>query len=270
MPETGTTRNLLNKFKEIQHSGSNSPASPRLKKEFTPPPQSGVYENTPTKGIVYEERVAESGILENNPERREGVAREEEPSAGTVEFPERGYAKNMVSKWKQLKPSTANQLLLLQDTRNSPRPEKSPESRVPSVPSPQQEPTAVFIPETCPDSTKNNRHQEYMRMTRVTVTTSPGRKTRIGSRACPGREPASHSSASSKTCRMRPRSPKKCPSPSPEGIQKCQLIYVNECLGDILIISQTEDMISDFYLTSTASSSAENGFFPRQRTPSVC
>eukprot|EP00105_Crassostrea_gigas_P031819 XP_011454631.1 PREDICTED: enolase-phosphatase E1 isoform X2 [Crassostrea gigas] len=102
MPETGTTRNLLNKFKEIQHSGSNSPASPRLKKEFTPPPQSGVYENTPTKGIVYEERVAESGILENNPERREGVAREEEPSAGTVEFPERGYAKNMVSKWKQL------------------------------------------------------------------------------------------------------------------------------------------------------------------------
>lgn len=102
LPETGTTRNLLNKFKEIQHSGSNSPASPRLKKEFTPPPQSGVYENTPTKGIVYEERVAESGILENNPERREGVAREEEPSAGTVEFPERGYAKNMVSKWKQL------------------------------------------------------------------------------------------------------------------------------------------------------------------------
>lgn len=34
--------------------------------------------------------------------------------------------------------------------------------------------------------------------------------------------------------------------------------------------SQTEDMISDFYLTLTASSSAENGFFPRQRTPFVC
>ncbi|XP_022326760.2 uncharacterized protein LOC111126395 isoform X12 [Crassostrea virginica] len=102
LPETGTTRNLLNRFKEIQHSGSNSPASPRLKKEFTPPPQSGVYENTPQKSLVVEERMAESGILENNPEKREGVAREQEPSAGAVEFPERGYAKNMVSKWKQL------------------------------------------------------------------------------------------------------------------------------------------------------------------------
>ncbi|XP_061174458.1 enolase-phosphatase E1-like isoform X3 [Saccostrea echinata] len=102
MPETGTTRNLLNKFREIQHSGSNSPASPRLKKEFTPPPQSGIYENTPQKHLTVEQREAESGILENNPDRREGVAREEEPSAGTVEFPERGYAKNMVSKWKQL------------------------------------------------------------------------------------------------------------------------------------------------------------------------
>ncbi|XP_062592118.1 titin-like isoform X11 [Saccostrea cucullata] len=102
MPESGTTRNLLNKFREIQHSGSNSPASPRLKKEFTPPPQSGIYENTPQKHLEVEQRMAESGILENNPDRREGVAREEEPSAGAVEFPERGYAKNMVSKWKQL------------------------------------------------------------------------------------------------------------------------------------------------------------------------
>ncbi|XP_048730707.2 titin-like isoform X6 [Ostrea edulis] len=102
LPETGTTRNLLNRFKEIQHSGSNSPVSPRLKKEFTPPPQSGIYENTPQKSLEVEQRVAESGILENTPDRRDGVAREEEPSAGTVEFPERGYAKNMVSKWKQL------------------------------------------------------------------------------------------------------------------------------------------------------------------------
>lgn len=48
----------------------------------------------------------------------------------------------------------------------------------------------------------------------------------------------------------------------------CSVTYKNEIFFQFY--SQTEDMISDFYLTSTASSSAENGFFPRQRTPFVC
>lgn len=101
MFETGIIRNLLNKFKEIQYLGFNLFVFFRFKKEFIFLFQLGVYENIFIKGIVYEERVAESGILENNLERREGVVREEELFVGIVVFLERGYVKNMVLKWKQ-------------------------------------------------------------------------------------------------------------------------------------------------------------------------
>ncbi|KAK3103793.1 hypothetical protein FSP39_021937 [Pinctada imbricata] len=106
LPESGMAKNLVNKFRQIQTT-SQSPTSPRQKKEFTPPPQSGVYENTPQKSLVVENRPAESGILETTPTVREGVAREGDVSTGDIEFPEQGYAKNMVSKWKQIENDSA-------------------------------------------------------------------------------------------------------------------------------------------------------------------
>lgn len=101
LPERGMAKNIANKFKQIQQSSSSSPTS-RGKKEFTPPPDKGVFENTPKPSLVVEVRQAESGILESTPTHRDDVAREQTYSAGDVEFPEEGYAKNMVSKWKQL------------------------------------------------------------------------------------------------------------------------------------------------------------------------
>ena len=106
LPEAGTAKNLVSKFRQIQTS-SQSPTSSRQKKEFTPPPQSGVYENTPQKSLVVENRPAESGILETKPVTRDDVAREGDTSAGDVEFPEMGYAKNMVSKWKEIESKSA-------------------------------------------------------------------------------------------------------------------------------------------------------------------
>ncbi|XP_071121670.1 muscle M-line assembly protein unc-89-like isoform X8 [Mytilus edulis] len=105
LPERGMAKNLASKFKQYGQT-QTSPAS-RGKKEFTPPPdKGGVFENTPTPSLQVEVRQAESGILESTPKLRDDVSREGEASAGDVEFPEEGYAKNMVSKWKQLETSS--------------------------------------------------------------------------------------------------------------------------------------------------------------------
>ncbi|XP_052064526.1 uncharacterized protein LOC127704472 isoform X4 [Mytilus californianus] len=101
LPERGMAKNLASKFKQYGKI-QTSPAT-RGKKEFTPPPdKGGVFENTPTPSLQVEVRQAESGILESTPKLRDDVSREGEASAGDVEFPEEGYARNMVSKWKQL------------------------------------------------------------------------------------------------------------------------------------------------------------------------
>ncbi|XP_063398395.1 uncharacterized protein LOC134683186 isoform X10 [Mytilus trossulus] len=105
LPERGMAKNLASKFKQYGQT-QTSPAS-RGKKEFTPPPdKGGIFENTPTPSLQVEVRQAESGILESTPKLRDDVSREGEASAGSVEFPEEGYAKNMVSKWKQMETSS--------------------------------------------------------------------------------------------------------------------------------------------------------------------
>lgn len=107
LPEQGTTRNILNKFKEIQSSGSQTSSPGRKPKEFTPPPEAGVYENTPKEHLVVETRQSESGVLESTPSKSiADVAREREASP-EAEMPEQGYAKNMVSKWRQLESTSA-------------------------------------------------------------------------------------------------------------------------------------------------------------------
>lgn len=108
LPEHGTTRNILNKFKEIQSSGSQSSSPGRKAKEFTPPPESGVYENKPKEHLVVETRQSESGVLESTPTKSTAdVARERDSVTPESELPEQGLAKNLVSKWKQLESSSS-------------------------------------------------------------------------------------------------------------------------------------------------------------------
>lgn len=108
LPEEGTTRNILSKFKEIETSHSQSSSPGRKVKEFTPPPESGVYENKPKEHLVVETRQAESGVLESTPSKSTAdVARERDSVSPESELPEEGLAKNLVSKWKQLESSSA-------------------------------------------------------------------------------------------------------------------------------------------------------------------
>ncbi|XP_053384097.1 uncharacterized protein LOC123536284 isoform X10 [Mercenaria mercenaria] len=108
LPEQGTTRNILNRFKEIQTSGSQSSSPGKKPKEFTPPPEAGVYENNPQEHLIIETRQAESGILESTPSKSQAdVAREREATPES-ELPEQGFAKNLVSRWKQLESTSSS------------------------------------------------------------------------------------------------------------------------------------------------------------------
>uniref|UniRef100_A0A2C9JL51 LIM zinc-binding domain-containing protein n=1 Tax=Biomphalaria glabrata TaxID=6526 RepID=A0A2C9JL51_BIOGL len=102
LPERGTAKNIAQRFKQLE-SESKSPSAPRQKKEFTPPPHdAGVYENQPKQFHADYNRPAESGILENTPIVRDDVIKATEPRRYEEELPERGSARNMVNKWKQL------------------------------------------------------------------------------------------------------------------------------------------------------------------------
>ncbi|XP_052800360.1 serine/arginine repetitive matrix protein 2-like isoform X6 [Mya arenaria] len=108
LPEQGSAKNILNKFKEIQSSSSQSSSPGRKQKEFTPPPEAGVYENTPQKHLEIETRQSESGIIENTPAKSTADnARERECVTPESELPEQGMAKNLVSKWKQIETTSA-------------------------------------------------------------------------------------------------------------------------------------------------------------------
>ncbi|KAL4225470.1 hypothetical protein ACF0H5_016160 [Mactra antiquata] len=102
LPEHGTTRNMLNKFKEIQTSGSQTSSPGKKPKEFTPPPDSGVYENTPKDHLVLDTQQSEVGVLESTPTKSTADVAREREATPEQEMPEQGFAKNMVSKWKQL------------------------------------------------------------------------------------------------------------------------------------------------------------------------
>ena len=105
LPEQGMAKNIANRFKQLE-SESSSGSPTRSKKEFTPPPEAGVYENIPAERLVVEQRKAEAGVLESTPTRNPDIAREHDASP-EVELPERGYAKNLVSKFRQLESESA-------------------------------------------------------------------------------------------------------------------------------------------------------------------
>lgn len=110
-PEKGQTRNLLAKFREIESGGGSQSPSPRSRKEFTPPrehprginsgnQESGVYENTPKKGLEYQPVKIEGGIFENDPVSRPDVVKEADRFEERL--PEQGTARNLLSKFKQI------------------------------------------------------------------------------------------------------------------------------------------------------------------------
>lgn len=108
LPEKGTARNMMQRFKQLEAESKSPPGPARAKKEFTPPPgEAGVYENTPKTFQADYNRPAESGIVENEPAQRGDVSRGDEPPRYEEELPERGAAKNMVNKWRQLESESA-------------------------------------------------------------------------------------------------------------------------------------------------------------------
>ncbi|CAG5114551.1 unnamed protein product [Candidula unifasciata] len=101
-PERGTAKNMAQRFRQLE-TESKTPGSFRAKKEFTPPPgDTGVYENQPKQFQADYNKPPESGIIENQPLKRDDVVRGDEPPKFEEELPERGAAKNLVNKWKQL------------------------------------------------------------------------------------------------------------------------------------------------------------------------
>ncbi|XP_041367766.1 involucrin-like isoform X9 [Gigantopelta aegis] len=103
VPQTGYAKSLVSRFKQLEAESSKTVTSSKQKREITPPKGgSGVFENQPKQFIPEYNRQAESGILENNPEHIEGVIKESDPPKFEEELPERGMAKNLVSRWKQM------------------------------------------------------------------------------------------------------------------------------------------------------------------------
>lgn len=102
LPERGTAKNIAERFRQLE-TESKIPVTSRPKREFTPPPgDAGVYENQPKQFQADYNRPPESGIIENQPLKRDDVIRGDEPPKYEEELPERGAAKNLVNRWKQL------------------------------------------------------------------------------------------------------------------------------------------------------------------------
>ncbi|XP_036363102.1 cell surface glycoprotein 1 isoform X3 [Octopus sinensis] len=117
LPESGQTRSLLAKFREIESGAGSQSPSPRSRKEFTPPREdprgfnteaavSGVYENTPKKGLEYEPTKIEGGIFENQPVNRQDVIKEAD--TGGEALPEKGTARSLLSKFSKIENNAPN------------------------------------------------------------------------------------------------------------------------------------------------------------------
>lgn len=109
LPERGTAKSMVNRFKQLGSSSSDGGAgqSPRPKKEFTPPPaECGVFENNPQQFVPDYNPPPESGIIESHPQQRVDVVRGDDPPNYEQELPERGFAKSLVSAWRQRESET--------------------------------------------------------------------------------------------------------------------------------------------------------------------
>lgn len=100
LPEKGTAKSLASKFKQLSID-ANTPKTSVRTREFTPPKESGVYENDPSAPLVAKNTPAESGVLENQPHHRQDVAREHSDNVDSY-LPETGNAKNLLNKFRQI------------------------------------------------------------------------------------------------------------------------------------------------------------------------
>ncbi|XP_055957755.1 uncharacterized protein LOC126824910 isoform X9 [Patella vulgata] len=109
VPEKGLAKNLASRYKKIEEENLKARSGNRQVKEFTPPKdERTVFESAPTPSrLQYEEIVPESGILESQPTVRDDVYRYTDAKDIEVELPERGAAKNLLSKWKQIESESA-------------------------------------------------------------------------------------------------------------------------------------------------------------------
>ncbi|XP_067654685.1 uncharacterized protein [Haliotis asinina] len=97
LPEVGMAKNLLNRFTQIANEPKN------YKREITPPRQGAgkvEYESQPASHIQVYEGKAEAGIFESQPQIDLNVVRSVDST--NEPLPERGTAKNIASKFKQL------------------------------------------------------------------------------------------------------------------------------------------------------------------------
>lgn len=87
LPEEGYAKNVAAKFRELEKSGGSSPSGTPRHKEFTPPRE--------------DSNMTVAGVLENTPESLD-IARESDSRYMESELPERGMAKNMLNKFKEI------------------------------------------------------------------------------------------------------------------------------------------------------------------------
>ncbi|XP_048242339.1 uncharacterized protein LOC124142900 isoform X3 [Haliotis rufescens] len=97
LPEIGMAKNLLSRFTQIANEPKN------YKREVTPPRQGAgkfEYESQPASHIQVYEGKAEAGIFESQPQINPDVIRSVDSTSEPL--PERGTAKNIASRFKQL------------------------------------------------------------------------------------------------------------------------------------------------------------------------
>ena len=101
LPERGMAKNVASKFKELEKSGGTVTHTSG-KREITPDREGGKVEfvSEPRGYVEKFEGRAESGIFENEPGHIDNVIKSGEQME--EELPERGYAMNIASKFKQL------------------------------------------------------------------------------------------------------------------------------------------------------------------------
>ncbi|XP_046552308.1 uncharacterized protein LOC124261982 isoform X12 [Haliotis rubra] len=103
LPEVGMAKNLLSRFTQIASEPKN------YKREVTPPRQGAgkiEYESQPASHIQVYEGKAEAGIFESQPQINPDVVRSVDSTSEPL--PERGTAKNIASKFKQLESGTGS------------------------------------------------------------------------------------------------------------------------------------------------------------------
>ncbi|KAK3607475.1 hypothetical protein CHS0354_015618 [Potamilus streckersoni] len=98
LPETGKTKSLLEKFKQIQSTDTTQSG-----RKPSPPKETGPveYVSEPRAQIERYEGKSEEGIFESQPQTHEGIIKSGEKLQEDP-LPEKGYAKNIANRYKEM------------------------------------------------------------------------------------------------------------------------------------------------------------------------